>query len=69
MGTRENARSSVVAVLEARFGDVPFETSDRIYNFIDLDILRELLKSAATVANLQEFDRVLEEAEAKVGNE
>jgi hypothetical protein len=61
--TRENARSSVVAVLEVRFGEVPAETSDRIYQFTNLDVLKELLKKAAVVANLQEFDRVLSETE------
>lgn len=60
---RENARSSLVAVLEVRFGEVSGETSDRIYTFTNLDILKELLKKAVVVANLQEFDRVLSETE------
>jgi hypothetical protein len=60
---REHARSSVVAVLEVRFGEVPGETSDRIYQFTNLDVLKELLKKAAVVENLPEFDRVLTETE------
>lgn len=60
---REHARSSVVAVLEVRFGEVPGETSDRIYQFTNLDVLKELLKKAVVVANLPEFDRVLTETE------
>jgi len=60
---REHARSSVVEVLEVRFGGVAGETSDRIYQFTNLDVLKELLKKAAVVENLPEFDRILSETE------
>jgi predicted transposase YdaD len=53
------ARRSLVATLEARFGAVPKAMADRIGSLSDLEALHALVPHAATAASLQEFEKAL----------
>ncbi|MFP4395355.1 MAG: Rpn family recombination-promoting nuclease/putative transposase [Anaerolineales bacterium] len=58
-GVLENARESVIDVLEARFVNVPASITDVINDMDDLSQLKKLHKRAATVVSLTEFKQVL----------
>lgn len=54
-------RKSVVTVLEARFGVVPTEISERLEAIEDLDVLERLHRQAVVIASIQQFQLILNE--------
>ena len=54
-GILENARSSILDVLETRFGEVPFALRERIHAFDDEQVLKELHRRAILISSLDQF--------------
>ncbi len=54
-GRQEGSQKAVLAVLEARFGDLPEDIKNRILEFKDETALEELTKAAATASTFSEF--------------
>ncbi len=61
-GREEGAEKSVIAVLSARFGSVSARMSERIHSLRERNsaLLDELIKIAATVKDIGEFERKLD---------
>ncbi|BAZ08785.1 hypothetical protein NIES4071_05910 [Calothrix sp. NIES-4071] len=60
-GMVKNGRKSVVTALEARFGTVSPQVSERLETVEDIDVLESLLRQAVTTASVQEFQLILNE--------
>lgn len=56
-----NARESVITALEARFGVVPAEISERLEAIDNINVLKDILKQAVTTISVQEFQVKLNE--------
>lgn len=54
-GRLENAQSSILEVLEVRFGVVPPAMRDHIGQLTDLEACKSLLRHATSVASLEDF--------------
>ena len=54
------ARRAVIDVLEARFDFIPNTLSFRIFGITDISILDSLLKNAAKVDSLNDFEKALD---------
>ncbi|MEA3282537.1 MAG: hypothetical protein U9Q68_08265 [Euryarchaeota archaeon] len=61
-GRGESAEKSIITVLSARFGSVSARMSERIHNLRERNsaLLDELIKLAATVKDIGEFERKLD---------
>ncbi|MEH1903827.1 MAG: hypothetical protein V7L04_21070 [Nostoc sp.] len=59
-GIVENARESVIAVLERRFGEVPTSIVEVINKIEEPSVLKTLLKSAIAIPSTAEFQQVLD---------
>ncbi|MGK7877865.1 MAG: hypothetical protein AB4426_32535 [Xenococcaceae cyanobacterium] len=62
-GILQNARESVIEVLETRFEQVPSQLSDHLNSINDLAMLKQLLKRSITVASPEEFEQVIAQEE------
>jgi hypothetical protein len=58
-GKLQNARVSVMEVLDVRFGAVPPELIDQINQMEDLDRLKQLLRQATVLASIADFQVLL----------
>ncbi|MBI4594865.1 MAG: transposase, partial [Candidatus Tectomicrobia bacterium] len=58
MGMLQKAREDVLEILEARFGGFPQDIRQAINGLDDVSLLKVLLKKAALVASLQEFEEI-----------
>ncbi|MBE2200367.1 MAG: hypothetical protein IAE79_17260 [Anaerolinea sp.] len=58
-GSVKSTQESVRAVLETRFGTVPADVVAALDKIDDMELLRELLKQAVTVASLSAFAELL----------
>ncbi len=56
----ENTQRSILVFLETRFGEVPHEIAERIQSITDQDRLTELVRKAASCADLEEFQKDME---------
>lgn len=56
-GVVQEARRSLLTVLEARFGEIPEALRDRLSALNDTNRLRQLLQQAAVSASLAECER------------
>ncbi|WP_414514458.1 hypothetical protein [Nostoc sp. PCC 9305] len=59
-GIVENARESLIAVLETRFGEVPSPIVEVINRIEEPSVLKMLLKSAIAIPSTTEFQQVLD---------
>ncbi len=61
-GMEKGVESSIITVLAARFGSVSDRLSERVHNLRErnVNVLTELMKLAATVKDLGEFERKLD---------
>jgi hypothetical protein len=59
-GIVENARESVIAILETRFGEVPSSIVEVINIIEEPSVLKTLLKSAIAIPSTAEFQEVLD---------
>ena len=61
-GIEKGAEKSIVTVLSARFGSVSAQMSERIHSLRERNsaLLDDLIKLAATVKDLSEFERKLD---------
>lgn len=59
-GIVENARESVIAILETRFGEVPSSLVEVINIIEEPSVLKTLLKSAIAIPSTAEFQEVLD---------
>ncbi len=59
-GILQNARESIIAVLETRFGEVPSSIAEVVNKINDPSILKTLLKSAIAIPSTPEFQQVLD---------
>ena len=61
-GRSEGAEKSIITVLSARFGSVSARMSERIHSLRERNsaLLDDLIKLAATVKDLSEFERKLD---------
>lgn len=50
-----NARESIIAALEVRFGTVPTEISERLETIDDLDVLKQLHRQSIVIGSVEEF--------------
>jgi predicted transposase YdaD len=60
-GLQQGYKDNIVAVLEARFGLLPVDLLERIWQINALDRLGTLLRRAATVESLAAFDQGLDD--------
>ena len=68
-GMEREARTSVFAALETRFGTVSESLTERIQKIKDTEQLRRLLRRAIQVASPQEFELELDSSTTKVQNQ
>ncbi|WP_334944143.1 hypothetical protein [Nostoc sp.] len=59
-GIVENARESVIAVIETRFGEVPTSIVEVINGIEEPSVLKTLLKRAIAIPSTAEFQQVLD---------
>ncbi|MHC5818300.1 MAG: hypothetical protein ACYT04_21020 [Nostoc sp.] len=59
-GIVENARESIITVLETRFGEVPSSIVEVINKIEEPSVLKMLLKSAIAIPSTTEFQQVLD---------
>ncbi len=59
-GTLQNARDSVITVLQVRLGEIPPELRENLQNIADFSLLKRFLEQAAVVNSLAEFQQLLE---------
>lgn len=59
-GIVENARESIITVLETRFGEVPNSIIEVINGIEEPSVLKMLFKSAITIPSTAEFQQVLD---------
>jgi len=61
-GMEKGVESGIITVLAARFGSVSDRLSERVHNLRErnVNVLTELMKLAATVKDLGEFERKLD---------
>ncbi|MHC5598299.1 MAG: RpnC/YadD family protein [Nostoc sp.] len=59
-GIVENARESIITVLETRFGEVPSSIVEVINRIEEPSVLKMLLKSAIAIPSTTEFQQVLD---------
>ncbi|MHC5858088.1 RpnC/YadD family protein [Nostoc sp.] len=59
-GIVENARESLIAVLETRFGEVPSSIVEVINRIEEPSVLKTLLKSAIAIPSTADFQQVLD---------
>ena len=59
-GIVQNARESVIAVLETRFGEVPNSIVEVINRIEELSVLKMLHKRAITISSTADFQQVLD---------
>ncbi len=64
IGYLESARELTIAVLEARFEVVPQQMRERLNAIKEPQKLKGLVKQAATVASLEDFEQILAQTEA-----
>ena len=58
-GSTATAREALLEVLRARFGGVPATVAEWVASQKDVEILRGLLKEAATTGSLEAFQRAV----------
>lgn len=63
-GILQKSREAVIEILEVRFESVPDSIAEIIKGIDDLTILNMLLKRAATVGSLEDYQAILEELRA-----
>jgi hypothetical protein len=56
-----NARESIVAVLETRFGTVSPEVNERLEAIEDINVLKKLIRQAVVITSVEEFQLRLNE--------
>jgi hypothetical protein len=61
-GILQTAREDVIDVLETRFEEVPPSMADAIQGMEDPSLLKSLLRQAATLGSLEEFEQALPKA-------
>ncbi len=61
MQAKKSQRESVLAVLETRFGDVPYPPREAVTSMHDLARLKQWHRSAIQLASLEEFQTRLHE--------
>jgi hypothetical protein len=59
-GILQNARESIIAVLETRFGEVPSSIAEVVNIIEEPSVLKTLLKSAIAIPSTAEFQEVLD---------
>ncbi|MEL6166273.1 MAG: transposase [Cyanobacteria bacterium J06628_3] len=60
-GKVENARESVIEVLEARFGKIPSDALESINCINDISVLKSLLRDATTISSMEAFVELVNE--------
>jgi hypothetical protein len=60
-GMVKNARESIVAVLESRFGTVSPEVSERLEAIEDINVLKKLIRQSAVISSVEQFQLRLNE--------
>ncbi|NET62502.1 MAG: hypothetical protein F6K47_42325 [Symploca sp. SIO2E6] len=63
-GTVQNARESVLEVLEVRFEVVPPEVIDTINQIEDVSVLKQLHRQAITISSMVDFQQLLSQGQA-----
>jgi hypothetical protein len=58
-GLQQATRENILDLLNLRFGVAPAAAATRLTEITDLDILRTLLRQAATAENLSTFEHFL----------
>ena len=66
IGTLQNARDYIKAVLQVRFGEVSFGIDSSLEQVSDLSVLDELLKLAVTVDSLEDFQQSIGRIQAQL---
>ena len=61
-GGLEEARISLIDILEEEFGSLPYSMLDSIQNLQDIETIRRLRRQALKVTTLDEFRLILNEA-------
>ena len=60
-GKVENARESIIEVLEARFGKIPSDALESINCINDISVLKSLLRDATTISSMEAFVELVNE--------
>ncbi len=68
-GILQNARESVLEVLEVRFAAVPPELIEAINQIKDASVLKQLLRQAITIGSIAQFQQLLSPNEAEGSGE
>ena len=58
-GQREALRTAALEILEARFGEIPYELREELHTLGDETVLKRLPRLAAVAAGLDDFRRQL----------
>ena len=59
-GTKEGLRQSILEVLRSKFGKVPLDIKSRLWDVMEEEDLKGLVRKAISAENLEEFFRALE---------
>ena len=62
-GQMEALRTATLEILEARFGDVPYELREELQTLTDETVLKRLPRMAAVATGLDDFHRQLRKPE------
>ena len=69
MARMEMTQENIIDILNTRFGEVPRELETKIIQVRNLEYLKRLLKWAVTIASLEEFEQLVEQAQQEIQEE